>query len=293
MKIYTAWVEAGEVFDPTTHSKEDLIVLALNISQKEGEITLANLKVANYLFDFKKSHLIISYQQKVIFRGVLLGTPRKQDQYKMELEFAAFLPKTLDKLQELVKQLQKSERWHSLFFDENSQTLFRDVLESGQDLFYFNSSNGEVSLSNIFKGNKTITLLTQNIVADTFKAKIANFPLRSVSVQLKSEWLQSGEGEFDLFPMMSRNFPRGIVNTLTPHHLQQHWSKVGEFLGQGRRRTGYQVVESKLSVFKPPFTGELNLYPKVSPNFWHFDGQSKVQRRFERYWFRGKLVIGW
>jgi hypothetical protein len=123
-------------------------------------------------------------------------------------------------------------------------------------------------------------------VFEGLKMQLADMPYHAVQVNVCAHWTQQYEAEFDAFPFIAREFPKGKVNTLTPQFLKHHWPKVGDHVGleKTRKRSGYQVVHSQLTCIQPPQTGGLNVYPTLTPEFL-------PGKRLQRYWMEGALLL--
>lgn len=111
-------------------------------------------------------------------------------------------------------------------------------------------------------------------------------PYDGIQVNLSAQWTQHLDGELDVFPFIARQFPKGKINTLTPHYVQHYWPKVGDHVGQEktRKRSGYQVVHSTLRCVPPPHTGGLDIYPTLTPELI-------PNKRLQHYWMDGNLLI--
>lgn len=104
-----------------------------------------------------------------------------------------------------------------------------------------------------------------------------------VHLVLQAEWTQSCAGEMDLMPAIASHFPSGMVNSLNPS--LRFDSLV--------HKTGYQILEEEVNLITPPDTGILNMYPAATPPI-PIPNQGRITpTKLPRYWFHGKLVVGW
>jgi hypothetical protein len=305
MKIYFAWVEKYEEFDPDIHEREDESVFNLKIFQKEGELAIAEFSVLNpktgLIGPSRRKCCYISYQDQhqshVLFKGILIGMPIKMEGELVRLQFIAAAEDHPKQLQKLYQTLKIAPFFDDLFVDECNHDEPVEALEARPALYYFCRKTGDIRLSELFEGTSHIDVGT-DFYRDSLKVEVGQLPLSAVEVILSAEWKQQAEGCHDLSSIIAAQFPEGLVNTLTGRDLTARWWKSGERIGQ----SGYWIEESELEEVIPPSTGGLNLYPKTSLAVWqarrdHASLESVTPEsrpvRFKRSWFKPTLKIGW
>jgi hypothetical protein len=307
MKIYFAWVDEGETFNPILHARRDEDIFDLEITENEGDFPMAYVRIRNpycgFLHPSRKQNAFISQgtrqsnsQEKVIllFKGHLVAVPELNQEETLKLAFIAEPSNSQELLNDLHQKLKVPPHWDNLCLREESQNEPNESLEGRSALFYWCRVTGNVSLSSIMEG-KNLLHLKKNFYFDSLKVKISNFPLTGIKVILKAEWMQSLEGKVNLMRLIKSRFPKGIINTFTGPDLKAKWWRKGEKLG----KSGYWVEESYLEEFKPHYTGNLNVYPSYSEPYWisPYDPLARKKEpakvKLKRYWLKGKLVLGW
>ncbi|MBL0941582.1 MAG: hypothetical protein IBJ00_02470 [Alphaproteobacteria bacterium] len=298
MKLYFAWVEKAEKFNPEIHEREDEYIFNLKINQREGGIAIAQIEVLNpkhgLLQQGRYKYCYISYREAqknhLLFKGALIGMPIKIDGEVVCLQFTSASEDHFKKLQDVYQTLKKPPFFDELFMDEHARDEPVEALEARPALYYFCRKTGDIRLSGFFEGTSHIDL-GENFYRDSLKVEVGQAPLCAVDVVLSAQWKQQAEGYQDLSPLIEAQFPEGLVNTLTGKDLTAKWWKAGERIGH----SAYWIEESELEEVNPPSTGGLNLYPKSSVAVWQADeeGGEKRQICFKRSWYKPTLKIGW
>lgn len=289
MQVYCLPGQDQDSFPLCLDKEKCLQVLNLIISQKEGEVALARVMIPceNFSWGTLKTLFIFGYlEEKIIplFKGRIEGLPLKIQGDILSIEASAEPNNSRNQLKKIAQTLKKAPYWDDLFVDETSPD-FMEVLEARTSLWHWDRVTGELGLSDLFQGTKSLDV-TDIFFPESLTVTLSDLPLSQIDVSVKAEWVQQAEGEFNLYPRIAAIFPEGIINTLTRESFLAAWPKVGDQLGQ----SGYRVLESNLSFFSPQSTVELTFYPTLTPqlNF----GPDKMGR-FQRFWARGKLVLGW
>jgi hypothetical protein len=295
-QIYNFFLEKNKGFVKKNNYSQELKIINLIISQKESEICIAKIDIP---FEQKDKLLndhdfLIVYDDEVLFRGALLNIPFQKKEGILEVEFLAIYENTFLKVKNIISDLKKQNPFYNLFFDQN-QNDSANVLESENNIFAFSRFDDGVYLSDVFRGSKKIVLHESQIIGKSFKTFVRGFPLSKVKVELVADWIQKGQGEFDLMPFIAKKFKNGFVNTLTPQQLLSSFPKQSDFIkNDGRKKTGYQIIFNDIHYFDPNALCNSNFYPKVTPYFLDSkDGNFEDKKRFRRYWLNGKLIVGW
>ncbi|MCE3230908.1 MAG: hypothetical protein K0R52_836 [Alphaproteobacteria bacterium] len=291
MTTYFAWHPAEESFDPQTHRRCDLEILALTIDHREGEVAIATVVVVEpRLPPLDQRHAFISYDHRLIFSGRLVGLPVKITPDLVSLEFTAEPLDAAAQLQGLACDLKQAPFWDVAFVDPAAHNNPAEWLEARSALFAWDRLTGQVSVSDLFQG-RCVLDVTDVFFADSLKVSLAETPLSHISVTLTAEWVQEASGEVSLGRKIAAAFPGGMINTLTPHALEATWFKEGQKLG----RSGFWVVESHLNQVTPPRTGVLDVYPTLTPEVMTGDELTQAPKtlRAKRFWMSGTVVLGW
>jgi len=301
MSFYFAWVDEGEKFRPEHHKRNDEHIFNMDIVEKEGGIPYAKVHISHpkvgLLDAGRKQHAMISYENDqglhLLFKGKVVAFPRKIDGETIEIEFIAEHENSQDQVQELTKTLQSKPYWDPLFVQKGYENDPSECLESSNQLFQWCRTTGRVTLSNLFYGRKTLNL-GGNFFYDSLQMRVCGSPLENIQVNVHVSWCQQYRGQTDLSHLFRGMFPSGIINTYSGPDLQQKWWRRDEKIG----RSGYWVDEAFLKEIPAPNTGVLKLYPQYSQKF-RVSPEDPLKRihhdsvRLKRYWYKGKLVLGW
>ncbi|NBT85333.1 MAG: hypothetical protein EBT45_02365 [Alphaproteobacteria bacterium] len=278
---------------------EDIKIFNLSISQRENETAFAKLVMrrddvlskvplyASIVFEEQNG------QKHLLFKGRRIGFPRQMSEHLAEIEYTSEPDDANRQLKSLAETLKQPLFYDELFLtpgDENPT----NVLEARSDLFSWDRRFGNVTLSNLFDGNRIFDL-SNDILSNSLKLSLGDTPLDSVTVEMSAEWIQKAEGQLNLFHQIAKRFPKRMINTLTPDQLVKQWPKVFDKIGPSAslKQSGYQVVQSKLKPFIPPTTGILDIYPTITPPITTLvDGQPE-SIRLKRSWFKGELWLYW
>lgn len=295
-QIYNFFLEKNKGFVKKNNYDQELKIINLIISQKESEICIAKIDIP---FEEKDKLLtnkdfLIVYDDEVLFRGSLLNIPFQKKDGVLEVEFLAIYKNTFAKIRNIIADLKKQNPLYDLFFD-HIKSDSANVLEGENKIFTFSRFDDRIYFSDIFRGSKKIVLNESQIIGKSLKSFIRGFPLSKVTVELVADWIQKGQGEFDLIPFIAKKFKYGFINTLTPKQLLNSFPKQADFIKiDGRKKTGYQIISSDINYFDPNLLQSSNFYPKVTPYFSDFsDSNFDDKKRFRRYWLNGKLIVGW
>ncbi len=298
MTFSFSWVTAHTIhtgFDPQIHNSEDEKVFSLEIRQREGGLATAQIVVKNpkvgLLGKARKLYGVISHNQELLFCGRVVGMPVHIEGEAVRLLLVAQPKDYHQQLQQLMQSLKVAPYWDELFVSSAAKERPLEVLEARSELYYCSRTSGKVSISDLFTGSQHINL-AGNFFRDSLQVRVAEAPLFEIDVELTAQWSQQGYGTFDATSQLLSQFPYGLISTYTGKDLESKWWKAGEKIG----RTGYWVDSSYLQEVSPPYTGVLNLYPKVSPKIWgppSKKGDAPQQVRLKRHWYQAELRLGW
>jgi len=292
MSIYIHW---STIPEPPTNAppfiEDTTRVLSLKITHREGEVAMAELTVPQDDVILPSSWACIYSDERgswePIFYGHLINLPLSLDSYTKKIQLLAIPQNVSQEHQRLIEDLRKEGLVNDFFIDPTNRHNPSEYLEATPQFFCYHRIHHTVNLSNLFEGRETIVLKDQ-ILMDGLTLKLQDSPLSGVHLKLSCEWVQEAQGELNLMPLLEHRFSQGLINTLTPTPLLQHWPRRGQMLG----RSGYAVVRSTLSTIDPNSTGVLGHYPTVTPPLGKKEGNSEG-RRFQRYWLQGQLHLAW
>lgn len=168
MPIYFLW-------NDKEHPANDLKVFELVISQREGEVALAKLKVLAEVSLSGFIRGVIIYKdhgggEYVLFKGKQIGFPRQIKKGLAEIELSAEPDDADSQLKRLAGTLKIAPYYDELFIKKGDNNPV-NVLEARSDLFHWDRATGILSLSNLFQGNQTIDL-SKSILANSLKLKL-------------------------------------------------------------------------------------------------------------------------
>lgn len=305
MKLYFAWANENEAFNPDIHALTDGEILSLSLTEREGDFPLASIEISNpYIVSvqpFQKKWCYISCDLgegiEVLFKGKICSVPHYRHGQTVVLNFTAQPSDWEERLQILHQSLKVSRFWDPLFVSEENQDDPLESLEARSELFFWCRKTGSVKLSDLFWGSHKIDF-SENHFYDGLKIHMGELPLTALHVSISVEWVQKYRGETDLSPLLRSHFRDGLINTLTGEDLKKKWWKSGEKIG----KSGYWISKSTLKEVIPHPTGELNLYLPLSDPIWvspedPAHGKDKPsqpqQTQLKRSWFKVNLVLGW
>lgn len=287
MRINFAWIASNETYDANIHNREDEKIFHLEIKHKEAGFARARIKVVNprcgLLWPTDKQYCFISFDNKLIFKGCLQGMPSDYDGELVTLNFTAAIDDIDLKRSKLCHEIKENGVYDPLFFNDKNPSLSQ-LLQAYTALPYWNRINGDLVLSDIFKGRKTLNI-ADHFFRDSLCVSVTGQPLSKVEVDINAEWLQQAKGTLEIGKHIKKQLPGGYLSTLTNKCLEEAWWHKYAHIKQN----GYHIEESKLKKIHPVNTED---FPNTSRSFWHYDEHPrKVQ--FERNWYDVHLRLGW
>ena len=305
MKLYFAWINENEIFDPIHHAQHHEEIFSFILTEKEGEFPLAVIEIKNPSTYFKTLYLkqwcFISIQLQdriqLLFRGKLCPIPHSLKRETIKLNLIAQPLNWQERLQDLHHHLKSTVSWDPLFVPLEDQDNPQESLEARSELFYWCRTTGRLSLSDIFWGSQRVDL-GENHFYDSLNFKMGEPPLDSIHMTVSAQWLQKYLGQTNITPFITSCFQEGIVNTLTGKDLEAKWWSAHEKIGQ----SGYWVSHSFIQEVKPVRTSGLNLYPVQSSRVWispndpaygSHKPREPQQKSLKRSWYKIGLCVGW
>ncbi len=261
-------------------------VVKMNITHKEGHVAKANLTIAKFNLP-QAAYLAIFEADNLLFQGRLSGQFEHQNGLTT-VDVLSIAPTFEHDLGQLLNS--GILAYNPLFF-QGKQPKACDHLEAGNHLFYWQRTTGALSLSDYFQGSRWIDL-GGNYLEGSLKTCQINLPLGKVVVHLNVGWTQSLEGSFNAAPYIAKAFSNCVIATLTPQSLTNHWPKVDQRLGIGRRQSGYQVERSSLTPVGSIQTIGGRLASHTKP-YWQKNGALEKTMRCKIHYFKADLKINW
>ncbi|HAU28979.1 MAG TPA: hypothetical protein DCW68_02575 [Rhodospirillaceae bacterium] len=256
--LYFAWVEAGEVFAPTTHARQDEAVFDLSITEREGEFPAANVRIkaplTGLLAAGRKRRAFISEDDGdggavLLFFGRLTGSPTAADGGMVEIELIAQPADWQDSLNALAASLRVAPFYDALFFDPAQDPKPEDSLAGRAAHYHWHRMTGALSLVSIFGDGPVIDLTGKHFWED-FSLSIGEPPLRSVAVRVEAQWTQQAGGTVDITDAVraALGADPAYVSTLTGDDFLSRWPRQGQGIGTA---SGYVVADASLTEVLP------------------------------------------
>ncbi|MGB0919595.1 MAG: hypothetical protein ACPGUZ_03680 [Holosporaceae bacterium] len=285
MSFFFAWDTKEASFDAAKHTRVDLDVLHLTITQSENEPALAlvvtplqDIKAHNKqaFLSIKTSHGDVV----CLFRGTLHKNPEKKDAHTLAFTLIAQSPDHPQQLDALLTQHKQSAFYDPLFIAPASENDPRLITLVRPVHFYTDRITHKTTLSSLFEGEK-VHDITHAYEQKSFVFKTHKPPLDTLDVTLEVEWIQKAHGFLSLKNPIRRLFPQKAISTFTGKALQKTWPKAGTTLG----RSGYWIAASAL-------TQNTRHKPK-STKVWLHKKAHRFCTRLTQSFFDARLVIGW
>lgn len=292
MKFFFTWIGLEQQLVLDEILKTDLDILDFSITQREGEIALCQLTIPlnSNLSQNQYGMLFVEIEgtRTSLFKGRLMELPLQINDWQQRIELFAMPADAQKQLHIIKEKIQQTVDWDELFVDEPVREDPVEVLEAIPSLFCWHPVTHQVVLSDLFQGKSERKYDESQILQNSLSIKLANLPKPYIDVSLIAEWVQEAQGEFNIFPLIEKEFGGGKINTLTAKGILSNWPRTGQLLG----RSGYAVVGSSLAPFVSSTTGVLDLYPQVTPKIT-FSEEIEKTTYLKRSWFEGNLKLGW
>jgi len=250
--LYFALVDAGEVFNPVVHNREDEKVFNLQIDQSEGNFASAEIEVKNIgsglLNPSRKKRIFISFESGsgvvLLFSGRVIGFPTDLGTKTVRISYIA-QPEDWETVQaSFLDTLKVAPFYNELFIPEDRRGDAADILEARSSLLYWDRVTNALSLSDIIEGTSTVDLGTR-VLFDTIRWEIGDPPVKTVNINIEVQWEQFGIGIVDAGLAITAEFTNSAIgsaqiNSLTPLSFEDAWQGVSI-------PNGYSIIESKIT----------------------------------------------
>lgn len=249
-------------------------IFEMKISQKEGELATAKIKVLNdFNFSYIRDKCVsIMMDDEVLFVGKALPYPDYTDNKFAYIQFIANYNDNFDKL---MGEFEKAEQYNPLFVKRPHDA--KEITEAAPVRFYFDKKSGEVKISNIIDENYRYEITSNDYWLETMESRICRKPISKMNVSVVGQWIHDYEGSVNLFPIISSKFKEGKVNSF--NNLERQWWRLPKSLP----KSCYSITCSHIREIYPPGA------PNSSTQFVINDEPV----RFKRFWFDGILDLRW
>jgi hypothetical protein len=251
-RIYFAWVNDGETFNPAIHNREDEDVFSFDFEHSEGDFAALTVVIKNprigLLNTGRKVWAILSYGNDSgitpIFRGRLVGVPTNIFDTLVTLSFTARPSDFVAQKTTLAESLKVLPYYDSIFVSPDSWGDPDVVLEAYSRLWHIDPVTLVVTASDILVGEDGVEEVTEDEhFYDDMQVTLNSTPLRAVTMTMTIPWTQSDAGGLDLTGIFRRLTNGYLLSSFTLPGLISSWPKSGDGFGSGWDVTGGQLVD--------------------------------------------------
>lgn len=223
MALYTAFVEEDAIFDPVTHSREDLTVFRARQKQDEGDVAEYDLEVLNTRAAWPGRRIFISENGALLFSGYLVSNLGQIGE-TVSVQVVAKPADAAVRQDTLCQSLKVDRYYDDLALPEELRDNISEVIAGHSKVLNWDPVTGEVTAVDLFAGTGEV------IVEDAYEGSVAVMftePPASVRVSATARWSQAVLQEHDL-----SHYTDGL-RTMTPEGLVNSWPRAGEELSPG------------------------------------------------------------
>jgi len=250
--FYFCYIAAPEPFDPLVHAVEDEQIVALTISQDEGDFASLQITVRNpggLLAPGRLSWCWRSWDDGgevlPLFCGRIVAVPEKIDGETVRLLFMAKPPNFDSIKSDYADTLKVLPYWDSVWF-LGDLTDADAVFDAYGAQLHIDRVTLELTHSDECEGEDGELLIGEaDHTYDNFDVSYTDPPLSQVDIEGTLTWVQSGTGTIDLTKRITQEFKdqktiyayvdsyTGLITTLTGDGLMNSWPKGGTTFGGG------------------------------------------------------------
>lgn len=245
-KIFFAWIDEGEEFDPEIHNREDENVFSLKIAQTEGDFATAECVIKNPRIGLlnvgRKQWCFISIQDGATItpqiKGRLVGIPTNVFATLVTINFVARPSDFEEQKEALAASLRALPYWDPVFISPNSWDDPDTVLEARSVLWHIDPVTHVVSVSDILvPEDGTEEVDESEHLYNDMQMTLDQTPLRRVTMTATIPWTQTSQnGGIDLTPKIKQEFGadiNGLIKSYTMSGLIDDWPKQGDDFANG------------------------------------------------------------
>jgi len=246
-KIFFAWIDEDEEFDPDVHNRVDEHVFSMTIAQSEGDFATAECVIKNprigLLNTGRKQWAFISIQDGTTItpqiKGRLVGIPSNVFATLVTINFVARPSNFEEQKAALASTLRVLPYWDPIFISPDHWDDPDTVLESRSVLWHIDPVTHVVSVSDILNPEDGVEEVTEDEhLYNDMQVTLDQTPLRRVSVTATIPWTQASAsaGGIDITSKIKQAFGtdiNGLVKSYTMSGLIDDWPKQGDKFGNG------------------------------------------------------------
>lgn len=241
-RIYFAWVNADEEFDPDVHNRTDETVFSFEFEHSEGDFAALRLVIKNprigLLNVARKTWGILSFNDNgtvtAIFKGRLIGVPTNIFDTLVTLDFTAKPTDYEDQKAALAETLKELPYWDPIFVSPDSWSDPDAVLEAYSRLWHIDPVTLVLTTSDVLIPEDGVEEVVESQhFYDDMQVTLNQTPLRKVVMVATIPWTQSAAGAVDLTPVIKNLFNTSIPTSFTMEGLVSSWPKPGAGFGSG------------------------------------------------------------
>ncbi|MDR3179429.1 MAG: hypothetical protein LBT70_00835 [Holosporaceae bacterium] len=286
----------------------DAKIISLEIVHRECGFASAKVVVTTTEPLVTKKYAKIAVQKddqnvEIIFSGRLVSFPIGFGNSCLKLEFISEPEDYQNQLNnfcqlnyEQYKNIDKHKLSdHPIIFDDlffstkdmNNPTVF---LEGDCKIFYWDMTNGKLSLSDINHGAKNFEIKKCDIMQNSLKVRLFREPYKSISISIETSWLRHAYGCINLYPLIASNFKNSVVSSYT------NIGTAMENFCKFSKNTGYELISSKIKEIYP--TQNRHFFQNFSPVSAEYaieKNEISPQKfvRFKKFYFKGQILVNW
>jgi hypothetical protein len=246
-KLFFAWVDETEDFDPDVHARVDENVFSITLSQVEGDFAAAECVIKNprigLLNTGRKQWAYISFLDGTditpIIKGRLVGIPSNVFDTLVTINFVA-RPSNFDAQKlALAETLKVLPYWDPIFISPDSWDDPDTVLEARSVLWHIDPVTHVVTVSDILiPEDGTVEVGEGDHLYADMSVTLDQTPLRQVAMTATIPWTQSDQSAASL--KLARRIKlafgtdyNGLITSYTLGGLADDWPKQGDDFANG------------------------------------------------------------
>ena len=238
----------GGPFDEAQHLREDEQVLAIDISQSEGDFATCSLDVKNprigLLAPTRQLWAWLSWDSGAgivpLFHGRLVGVPADLENEAVRLQLLARPEDYQQQKLALAASMQVAPYWDPVWIIEHANDP-DTVLEARTMLWHIDRTSLALTASDVVDGEDgTVDIGEGDHLYESLTVSYTGAPLRRLNVTATVTWVQSAVGDIDLttqiwqaFAAVGSTFQYPIVCSFTGDGLQSAWPAARTNIGGG------------------------------------------------------------
>lgn len=283
MEIFFDW--CNSLNEQKNEWRGDEHIVSLEFFQKEFSFSSAKITLVSSEKKLQRfAKIAIKQDNKffVIFSGRLTGFPLGFSGSTVQIEMIAEPDNCHQQLIDFINQNPKQDlhkitneliKIDDLFYANSNLDNPTVFLEGSNDIFYWNPSNGKLSISNITKGHRCLKISSSQILRNSVKVHLSREPYSEIDVSVTANWIKYQQLTFDIFPMIAQRFNNNFVNSFTD--IRATFAKIDN------------CTYCNIREINPNTAGCLTNYQLKSKDF--LIGNKKYS--FRRFYYDGNIIF--